>query len=81
MPLKPYYQRTRADATDLANDVQPGDRLYAIGGEYIVTDDISAAFGSHLVRPADTTTGPGSISLPQLLARHGGIFTQPLTHA
>ncbi|WP_234285339.1 hypothetical protein, partial [Streptomyces venezuelae] len=74
MPLKPHYQPTRADAAELARDAQPGDRLYALNGEFIVTDDTSPAFGSHLVRPIDAA-GPGSITLAQLLARCGGIFT------
>jgi hypothetical protein len=81
MPLKPHYLPTRTDAADLARDAKPGDRLYAINGEYIVTDDTSAVFGSHLVRPADVPTGPGSITLAQLLAHSGGIFTQPLNQA
>ncbi|WP_328941542.1 hypothetical protein OG259_07665 [Streptomyces sp. NBC_00250] len=81
MPLKPHYLPTRADAADLARDAQPGDRLYAINGEYIVTADTSPVFGSHLVRPADSAPGPGSITLAQLLAHCGGIFTQPLNHA
>jgi len=81
MPLKPHYQPTRADAADLAHDVQPGDLLYTLGGEFIVTDDTSPAFGSRMVRPAGAAPGPGSITLTQLLARCGGIFTQPPTQA
>ncbi|MFE6785172.1 hypothetical protein ACFVFF_23235 [Streptomyces sp. NPDC057680] len=78
MPLKPHYQPTRADAADLTRDAQPGDRLYAIGGDFIVTDTTSAITGGHMVRPADYPTSPGSISLAQLLAHTGGIFTQPI---
>ena len=78
MPLKPHYQPTRADAADLAHHAQPGDRLYtALGAEFIVTDDTSAINGRHMVRPAESDSGRGSITLPQLLARCGGIFTQP----
>jgi hypothetical protein len=80
MPLKPHYLPTRIDAADLAQHAQPGDRLYtAIGSEFIVTDDTSAISGRHMVRPADTPAGPGSITIAQLLARCGGIFTQPPT--
>ncbi|WP_327160535.1 hypothetical protein [Streptomyces zaomyceticus] len=79
MPLKPHYQPTRADAADLTRHAQPGDRLYAIGAEFIVTDDTSAITGGHMVRPANTPAGPGSITLAQLLSRCGGIFTQPPT--
>ncbi|MET9728435.1 hypothetical protein [Streptomyces zaomyceticus] len=79
MPLKPHYQPTRADAADLTLDARPGDRLYAIGSEFIVADNVSAITGGHMVRPADIPAGPGSITLAQLLARCGGIFTQPPT--
>lgn len=80
MPLKPHYQPTRADAADLAHHAQPGDRLYVIGGgEFIVSDEKSAIGNSHMVRPADSDTSHGSITIPQLLARCGAIFTQPPT--
>ncbi|MFD3568457.1 hypothetical protein [Streptomyces sp. NPDC058667] len=79
MPLKAHYQATRADTAALAQHAQPGDRLYVIGGEFIVTDDTSAIGGSHMVRPADSTTTHGSITIPQLLARCGAVFTQPPT--
>jgi hypothetical protein len=80
MHLKPCYQPTRADAAALARDAQPGDRLYAFSTEFIVTDDKSV-LGSPMVRPADSTTGAGSITIPQLLAHCGAVFTQPLNHA
>lgn len=76
MPLKPHYQPTRTDAADLTRDVQPGDRLYAIGAEFIVTTDTSG-LGTPMVRPADTGPGPGSITITQLLSRCGPLFTQP----
>ncbi|MFB7605267.1 hypothetical protein [Streptomyces gardneri] len=80
MPLKPHYKPTRTDAADLTRDAQPGHRLYAaIGGEFVVTDNTSPITGGHMVRPADTPAGPGSITLAQLLARSAGIFTQPTT--
>ncbi|MFE7580779.1 hypothetical protein ACFU5Y_04325 [Streptomyces gardneri] len=80
MPLKDKYEPNRLDAADLTRDAQPGQLLYtALGGEFIVTDDISAITGGHMVRPADTPAGPGSISLAQLLARGRGVSTQPTT--
>ncbi|MFJ6579266.1 hypothetical protein ACIQMY_25305 [Streptomyces sp. NPDC091368] len=77
MALKPHYQRTRADVAELTRDAQPGDRLYTLGGEFVVAENRSALGGGHMVRPADTPPGDGSISLAQLLSRTGGIFTQP----
>ncbi|MFE0651036.1 hypothetical protein ACFVZH_20845 [Streptomyces sp. NPDC059534] len=80
MPLKTFYKSTRADAADLARDAQPGDLLYAIGGsEFVVTNETSALNGAHMVRPAEATTGPGVITLSQLLSRCSVIFTQPPT--
>ncbi|MFE6815257.1 hypothetical protein [Streptomyces sp. NPDC057677] len=78
MALKPHYQPTRADAADLTRDARPGDRLYALSGEFVVADNTSAIGGGHMVRPADSPPSPGSISLAQLLAHTGGIFTQPI---
>ncbi|MEK9524032.1 hypothetical protein MIU24_32365 [Streptomyces venezuelae] len=77
MTLKPHYQPTRSDVAALTRDAQPGDRLYTLNGDFIVADNTSAIGGGHMVRPANTPAGDGSISLAQLLSRTGGIFTQP----
>ncbi|MFE0647479.1 hypothetical protein ACFVZH_02660 [Streptomyces sp. NPDC059534] len=76
MPLKPHYQPTRTDAADLTRDAQPGDRLYTITAEFIVTNDRSG-LGTPMVRAVGTGPGPGSITVTQLLARFGALFTQP----